>query len=68
MCFLSERKSAKPKKNEKQSFFQFISRFSIKAEAPPPPLQMAAAPKVLFFTVKALIKVTTIRAPEQPKG
>ena len=42
--------------------------FTTKADAPPPPLHMAAAPKVLFFTLRAFKRVTTIRAPEQPNG
>jgi hypothetical protein len=38
------------------------------ADAPPPPLQIAAAPIFPLFCCKTLIKVTTILAPEQPNG
>ena len=68
MCLLTIGKSDERKKKEKDCFFQLTSLFRMIAEAPPPPLQIAAAPKVLFFVVNALIKVTTIRAPEHPNG
>ena len=38
------------------------------AEAPPPPLQIAAAPILPLFCPKTFIKVTMILTPEQPKG
>lgn len=38
------------------------------AEAPPPPLQIAAAPYLPLFCFKTLIKVTIILEPELPSG
>ena len=38
------------------------------AEAPPPPLQIAAAPNFALFCARTLIKVTIILAPEHPSG
>ena len=38
------------------------------AEAPPPPLQIAAAPYFPLFCFRTLIKVTMILEPELPSG
>ena len=38
------------------------------AEAPPPPLQMPAAPIVLPVRMRLWSSVTMMRAPEQPIG
>lgn len=38
------------------------------AEAPPPPLQIAAAPYLASLFFKTEVSVVMIRAPEQPKG
>ena len=38
------------------------------AEAPPPPLQMDAIPKDLFFALRELIKVKMILFPLTPIG
>ena len=46
-----------------------IYKFSmIIALAPPPPLQIAAAPYLALFCFKTLIKVTIILEPEFPSG
>lgn len=44
------------------------SRSTTRAEAPPPPLQMAATPIFFPWWRRAWSKVTTIRAPLQPIG
>src|SRR5690606_36603269 len=38
------------------------------ADAPPPPLQIAAAPRFALFCSNTLISVTMILAPEHPRG
>ena len=38
------------------------------AEAPPPPLQMAAAPNVALFCSNMFKSVMVILAPEHPRG
>ena len=38
------------------------------AEAPPPPLQIPAAPIFPLFCFKTLINVTTILDPDEPNG
>lgn len=38
------------------------------ALAPPPPLQILAAPYLPLFCLSTFINVTIIRAPEQPNG
>lgn len=40
----------------------------ISAEAPPPPLQMAAIPTLASLWVSTLLRVVRIRAPEAPSG
>ena len=49
--------------------YPFVYIFSITiADAPPPPLQIAAAPILALFCSRTLINVTIILAPEQPRG
>ena len=48
---------------DKIYFFSIIN-----ADAPPPPLQIAAAPSFASFLFKTLINVTTILEPELPRG
>jgi hypothetical protein len=50
-----------------RNFFNYAFSITI-AEAPPPPLQIAAAPTFALFCSRTLIKVTIILAPEQPSG
>lgn len=38
------------------------------AEAPPPPLQMLAMPRVFFFSFSAYIRVLRILPPDDPIG
>jgi len=38
------------------------------AEAPPPPLQMAAIPTAPDFCASTLLRVVTMRAPDAPSG
>lgn len=38
------------------------------ADAPPPPLQIAAAPYLALFCLRTLIRVTIILEPELPSG
>src|SRR5690606_38561745 len=54
---------------EQKSREYFNHNFSITiAEAPPPPLQIAARPMLLLLASSTECKVVIILAPEQPKG
>jgi hypothetical protein len=44
-------------------------RFSMTmAEAPPPPLQIPATPILALLSLRTVVRVVTMRAPEQPRG
>ena len=57
---------SQPRRVNRQLIFYIFS--IINAEAPPPPLQIAAIPTEPDFLCKTLFNVVKIRAPDAPSG
>ena len=59
----------KNRRHHLKTFLKLVYIFSITiADAPPPPLQMPAAPYLALFCFNTFINVTIILAPLQPSG